>query len=80
VSLTDLRRQFDEACNYPGRLDSASVENHLVAYLKALGITRKIKRLMPGWSVESGVESQQDAVRSDTQERPVWRQNALTYL
>lgn len=51
MSQTDLDR-YTEACNYPGRLDEAAVELHLGAYLRALGVDRKIERLRPGWELE----------------------------
>ena len=50
MSQTDLER-YTEACNYPGRLDEAAVELHLSAYLRALGIERKIVRIREGWEL-----------------------------
>ena len=43
--------KFAEACNYPGVIDDAAVEVSLGSYLKALGVTRKIKRLTWDWSL-----------------------------
>ena len=50
MSQTDLER-FTAACDYPGTLNKAAVETHLAAYLKALGIQRRIERLHSGWLV-----------------------------
>ena len=51
MSQTDLTR-YTKACNYPGRLDEAAVELYLCAYLRALGIERKIVRLREGWELK----------------------------
>ena len=51
MSRTDLHR-FTEACNYPGCIDEAEVENHLRGYLAALGVERTIVRLREGWTLD----------------------------
>ena len=44
---------YKEACNYPGKLDEAAVEHHLRRYLDALGVTREVRMIRQGWSLES---------------------------
>ena len=45
------KARFTEACNYPGLLDEARVEQELERYLRALGVKRKIVRLCAGWTL-----------------------------
>jgi hypothetical protein len=47
MSLTDLDR-FRAACAYPGELDEQAVERELAAFLRALGMSRRIARLRAG--------------------------------
>src|ERR1019366_6523970 len=42
--------EYMAACDYPGRLDPAAVENHLRDYLSALGVNREVVRIRRGWS------------------------------
>lgn len=51
MSATLLQRHT-EACNFPGVLDEARVEESLKSYLKALGIDRKVVRIRAGWRLE----------------------------
>jgi hypothetical protein len=44
--------QFVAACDYPGLLDVAAVEQALAQYCAALGVKRKIVRLEQGWSLD----------------------------
>jgi hypothetical protein len=44
MSLTDLDR-FNAACAYPGKLDAQAVERELAAFLRALGVRRRLVRL-----------------------------------
>ena len=45
---TDLDR-FRAACVYPGQFDEEAVERELAAFLRALGVSRRIVRLRAGW-------------------------------
>ena len=49
--MTATMEAFIEACNYPGRLDEATIDEALGRYLDALGIKRHIQRL---WFPEPG--------------------------
>jgi hypothetical protein len=51
MSQTELQR-FTEACNYPGKLDESAVEQHLRAYLGALGAERQVVQLRQDWRLE----------------------------
>lgn len=44
--------EYLAACDYPGFLDEAAVEQHLRDYLTALGIERHVVRLRRGWTVD----------------------------
>ncbi len=44
---------YVKACTYPGHLDESAVNDALGAYLRALGIQRKVRRLCQGWSLET---------------------------
>src|SRR3989338_3263710 len=43
--------RYCAACDFPATLDEAAVETGLKAYLKALGVERKVQRLHPGWQL-----------------------------
>jgi hypothetical protein len=50
--VTDLDR-FTAACAYPGELDEQAVERELAAFLRALGMSRRIVRLRAGQRPEA---------------------------
>ena len=49
--MSEVFDNYVNACNYPGKIDSKSVEKSLKNYLESLGIKKKIKQLKRGWSV-----------------------------
>jgi hypothetical protein len=53
VSDTPEFLAYVKACDYPGTLDVVAVERHLAEYLAALSVTRRIKQLRAGWSLDS---------------------------
>jgi len=81
MSQTDLER-FTAACDYPGTLNQAAVETHLAAYLKALGIDRKIQRIDPGWVVADypDLEIYVNRVLDDFAKRVGYKRDALAAL
>jgi len=80
MSQTDLER-YTKACDYPGVLDEAAVERELTKYLRALGVKREIRRLRPGWSLdtEPALARHIDLILADFQKRLAAR-TALTAL
>ena len=52
--MTDYDR-FVEACNYPGIVDAAAVEQSLSVYLQALDVKRSIKRIGHPWWQDLGL-------------------------
>ena len=44
--------RFVDACNYPGVLHAGTVEQRLLEYLKALGISRHVVQLKKGWRLD----------------------------
>jgi len=62
MSLTDLDR-FKAACAYPGKLDEQAVERELGAFLRALGMRRRIVRLRAGWRPQDDPRLNRDIER-----------------
>ena len=42
--MSEVFDNYVNACNYPGKIDSNSVEKSLKNYLESLGIKKKIKQ------------------------------------
>jgi len=50
--MCDLLREYSQACEYPGLIDPPAVTRHLEAYVRALGIERRVVQVRRGWSLE----------------------------
>ena len=44
---------YKDACNYPGIIDIAAVEDALARYCEALGVARAIVQIKHGWSIDN---------------------------